>query len=78
MKFGSGLMGKLLALALLVGVGAGISSPAEAGDWSDWSWLFDWLNQGRNPVQVPEPATVALLVTGAAAMGFLRRRRKQD
>jgi len=71
MQFGSGLVGKLLVLALLVGVGVGVSSPVEAGSLLDW-----WLGLiGKNPVSVPEPATLALFATGVAAVGLMRRRR---
>ena len=73
MQSGSGLKYRLLGTVLLMGVAAGVSSPAEAG-------IFDWWLDliGKQPVRVPEPATLALFVTGAAGLALLRRRRKRD
>ena len=79
MQFGSGLFSKVLALSLLVSVGMGISGPAEAGTFSDWLADLIRIWQGSGPtdaVSVPEPATLALFATGAAAVGLLRRRKK--
>ncbi len=70
---GSGIVGKVLLSAVLVGVGMGVSSPAEA---SIWDWLSNLF--GQKPVQVPEPATLALFATGAAAVAMMRRRGKKD
>ena len=70
MQFGPGFVSKSLGLVLLGTVAAGMSSPAEAGILD---WWFDLIGKDT-PVRVPEPATLALFATGAAALRLIKRR----
>jgi hypothetical protein len=69
-----------MALAAPVAMLVGMQT-ASAADF--WCWIAPWLCQAPGnpggPASVPEPATIALLATGAAVYGakFLRRSRNK-